>query len=66
MLAQALAPRFARLGLHYAWVVLAIAFVVALVTAGAMALPGALILPLGRQFGWSTTDISSAHRACAC
>ncbi len=46
MLAQALARRFSRLGLHYGWAVVAVTFVTSLVTAGAMGLPGALILPL--------------------
>ena len=35
-------------------------FLVALTTAGAMGLPGALLRPLQREFGWSEADISSA------
>ncbi len=60
MLAQALARRFSRLGLHYGWAVVAIAFATSLVTAGAMSLPAALILPLSREFGWTTEQISGA------
>jgi sugar phosphate permease len=60
MLAQALARRFSRLGLHYGWAVVAVTFLTSLVTAGAMGLPGALILPLARDFGWSTEQISGA------
>ncbi len=60
MLAQALALRFSRLGLHYGWAVVAIIFVTGLVTAGAMGVPAALILPLYREFGWTTEQISSA------
>jgi fucose permease len=60
MLAGRLARRLSRLGLHYSWVVLAVVFALSVVTAGAMALPGVLILPLERQFGWSAEDISSA------
>ena len=60
MLAGRLARRLSRLGLHYSWVVLAVVFALSLVTAGAMALPGLLILPLERQFGWSAEDISAA------
>jgi predicted MFS family arabinose efflux permease len=60
MLAERLARRLSRLGLHYSWVVLAVVFALSLVTAGAMALPGVLILPLERQFGWSAEDISGA------
>jgi len=60
MLAKRLAQRLSRLGLHYSWVVLAATFVLAMVTAGAMALPGALLLPLERAFGWSAEDVSAA------
>jgi predicted MFS family arabinose efflux permease len=60
MLAGRLARRLSRLGLHYSWVVLTVVFALSFVTAGAMALPGVLILPLERQFGWSAEDISGA------
>ena len=60
MLAKRLARRLSRLGLHYSWVVLAVVFALSMVTAGAMALPAALILPLERAFGWSAEDVSAA------
>src|SRR5271165_1148426 len=60
MLASFLAPRLARLNIHYGWVIVAVTFVTMLVTAGAMGLPGALILPLGKEFGWNAAQISSA------
>jgi len=60
MLAGRLARRLSRHGLHYSWIVLAVAFALTVVTAGAMALPGALIVPLERQFGWSAEDVSGA------
>ena len=60
MLAGRLARRLSRFGLHYSWVVLAVVFALSVVSAGAMALPGVLILPLERQFGWSAEDISAA------
>jgi sugar phosphate permease len=47
-------------GLHYAWIVAGVTFLTALTTAGAVGIPGALILPLGREFGWDTAQISSA------
>ena len=47
MLAQALSRRFARSGFYYGWMIVAVAFLVSLSTAGVMGLPGALILPLG-------------------
>jgi MFS family permease len=60
MFAQALARRLSRYGIHYGWVVIAVTFVTALTTAGAMGVPGALILPLTKEFGWNTAEISSA------
>ena len=60
MLAQRLAILLDRNGIHYAWVVVGVTFVIALTTAGAVGIPGALILPLGREFGWDTAEISSA------
>jgi predicted MFS family arabinose efflux permease len=49
-----------RHGLHYGWVVVATTFLTMLVTAGAVGAPGVLLLPLQREFGWSTAAISSA------
>jgi MFS family permease len=41
-------------------VVVATTFITMLVTAGAVGAPGVLLLPLQREFGWSTAAISSA------
>lgn len=60
MLARRLNATLARHGIHYAWVVAALTFLTMLTTAGAMGLPGALILPLSAEYGWSTATISSA------
>ena len=60
MVAQALADRLSRRGVHYGWVIVAVTFLTSLTTAGAMGLPGALILPLSREFGWDVAEISSA------
>jgi sugar phosphate permease len=60
MLARALAQRLARHGIHYGWVIVAVTFVTTLTTAGAMGLPGALILPLSKEFDWDVAQISSA------
>ena len=60
MVAQALADRLSRRGIHYGWVIVAVTFLTSLTTAGAMGLPGALILPLSREFGWDVAEISSA------
>lgn len=60
MFAQALARRLSRLGIHYGWVVVAVAFMAGVATAGAIALPATLILPLNREFGWNAEQISGA------
>jgi sugar phosphate permease len=60
MFAQALAQRLARHGIHYGWVIVAVTFLTTLTTAGAMGLPGALIIPLSKEFSWDVAEISSA------
>jgi sugar phosphate permease len=60
MLGAYLAAVLGRRGIHYAWVVAAVTFLTALTSAGAVGIPGALILPLSREFGWDTAQISSA------
>lgn len=46
--------------LHYAWVVLAITFLVLLASAAIRATPAVLIVPLEHEFGWSRATISAA------
>jgi sugar phosphate permease len=60
MLADVVAKRLARLNIHYGWLVVAVTFLTLLTTAGAVGLPGALILPLQAEFGWDAGQISSA------
>ena len=50
----------ARRNIHYGWAVVAITFLTALITAGTVGAPGVFIVPLQREFGWSTAEISSA------
>lgn len=45
---------------HYAWIVLAITFVVLLTSAAIRATPGVLIVPFEQEFGWSRATISVA------
>src|SRR4051812_26981583 len=59
-LSDAVATGFARRGLHYGWAVAGVTFLTMLVTAGAVGAPGVLILPLQKEFGWQTAEISSA------
>ena len=45
---------------HYAWVAVAVAFLVMLITAGTRGTPSIMIVPLEKAFGWSRTEISAA------
>jgi len=46
--------------LHYAWVIVAVSFVVVVVTAGVRAMPSVLIVPFEQEFHWSRAAISFA------
>ncbi|TDF66911.1 MFS transporter [Cupriavidus sp. L7L] len=59
MFAQALSRRLDRRGIHYAWLVAALTFLVMLTTSAALGLPGAFLSPLAREMGWNTDEISS-------
>ena len=56
----ALAATLARRNAHYGWVVVGVTFLTLLVTAAAMGMPGVLIVPLEKEFGWDNAQISSA------
>ncbi len=45
---------------HYAWIVVAVMFVVILASVGVRATPGVLIVPLEQTYGWSPAIISGA------
>jgi len=60
MLALPFSNWLARRGFHYAWVIAAITFLTMLTSSAALGLPGAMMQPLSREFGWDTEQISSA------
>jgi MFS family permease len=60
MISSRLAAVLGRRNIHYGWVMAAVTFLAMLVTAGAVGAPGVLIIPLQREFGWDTAEISSA------
>ena len=60
MFAQALSDWLHRRGIHFAWVIVAITFLTMLTSSAALGLPGALMQPLSKEFGWDTEQISSA------
>ncbi|HWH81564.1 MAG TPA: MFS transporter [Burkholderiaceae bacterium] len=59
MLAQTVSTALARRGIHYAWVIVAVTFFALLTTSAALGLPGAMLQPLSREFGWTTDQLSS-------
>ncbi|MFG1429108.1 MFS transporter [Roseixanthobacter glucoisosaccharinicivorans] len=60
MLSNRLAAYLAARNIHYGWVVAGVTFLTMLSAAGAVGAPGVLLLPLQREFGWSTSEISAA------
>ncbi len=60
MIAQTLSQRLQRRGIHYAWVIVALTFLTGLTSSAALGLPGALLQPLSKEFGWGVDQISSA------
>ncbi|WP_342117876.1 MFS transporter [Pseudoduganella sp. OTU4001] len=60
MIADTFSQRLQRRGIHYAWVIVALTFLTALTSSAALGLPGALLQPLSKEFGWGVDQISSA------
>lgn len=60
MLSSWVSARLAARGIHYGWVMVAVTFLTALISSASVGAPGVFILPLEKEFGWSTTQISSA------
>ena len=49
-----------RTRLYYGWVMVPVAFAVILIGAGTRAAPGALLLPIQSDTGWTTSQVSIA------
>ncbi|WP_047250312.1 MFS transporter [Chromobacterium subtsugae] len=45
---------------HYAWIAVAVTFLVMLITAAIRSAPGVMMVPLEHEFGWSRSAISTA------
>ena len=60
MFAQPFSAWLQRRGIHYGWIVAAVTFLTMLMMSAALGLPGAMMQPLGKEFGWSTEQVSSA------
>ena len=59
MIAQLVSTSLTRRGVHYAWVIAAVTFLAMLTTSAALGLPGAMLQPLAKEFGWTTDELSS-------
>ena len=59
MLAQLVSVSLTRRGIHYAWVIAAVTFFAMLTTSAALGLPGAMLQPLSKEFGWTIDQLSS-------
>jgi sugar phosphate permease len=59
MIAQRVSASLARRNIHYAWVIAAVTFFAMLTTSAALGLPGAMLQPLSKEFGWTTDQLSS-------
>lgn len=55
-----MAAALVRGRVHYAWIIVAVTFLVMLLTAGIRSVPGVLILPLEDEFGWTRATVSLA------
>src|ERR1700710_1908490 len=60
MISNWLSATLTRLNIHYGWAMVAVTFFTALITAGTVGAPGVFIVPLQKEFGWTTAEISSA------
>jgi sugar phosphate permease len=60
MISNWLSAALARRNIHYGWVVVGVTFLTALISAGTVGSPGVFIVPLQKEFGWTTAEISSA------
>ncbi len=60
MISNWLSAALARRNIHYGWAMVAVTFLTALITAGTVGAPGVFIVPLQKEFGWTTAEISSA------
>ena len=60
MISNWLSAALARRNIHYGWAMVAVTFFTALISAGTVGAPGVFIVPLQKEFGWSTAEISSA------
>src|SRR5207245_5705261 len=60
MISNWLSATLARRNIHYGWVMVGVTFLTVLISAGTVGAPGVFIVPLQKEFAWTTAEISSA------
>ncbi len=60
MFSRRAAQWLAHRNIHYAWLMVALTFLTMLIMSASLGLPGAMLKPLGEEFGWTTEEISAA------
>lgn len=58
MLANAAARVLAAKGIHYGWVMVGLTFVYVLCSSAVMSIPGVLLVPMSKEFGWTIGELS--------
>ena len=58
MLATSVARALAGRGIHYGWVMVALALGYGICSSAALSIPGVLLVPMSREFGWSLGELS--------
>src|ERR1700722_920062 len=58
MLAKALARSLAARGIHYGWVMVALTFSYVICSSAVLSIPGILLTPISKEFGWSVGELS--------
>jgi MFS family permease len=58
MFAKSFARLLAARGVHYGWVMVALAMAYGVCSSATMAIPGVLLTPMSRSLGWSISDLS--------
>ena len=58
MLALTLSESLANRGIHYGWVMVGLTLSYVICSSAVMSIPGVLLLPISREFGWSIGELS--------
>src|SRR6202012_2769274 len=58
MLAKTLAQHLQARGIHYGWVMVALTMAYVVCSSAVMSIPGVLLIPISREFGWSVGELS--------